>query len=112
MDILKDFKAGDYPITIKLLVGEESCFSTTFDLKVIDTVLPEQKLVFTQWDSISVPKIMAKVDGEYKRIFGWEIDANGEEYRSFLRSFIAELRHVLERLGIKKYIFSYFRWAG
>ena len=27
---------------------------------------------------------MASVDGEYKRIFGWETDAAGDDYKEFL----------------------------
>ena len=28
---------------------------------------------------------MATVNGEYKKIFGWETDAHGEEYGEFLK---------------------------
>ena len=38
--------------------------------------------LFTQWGAFKCPKVMATVDGEYKRIFGWETDAKGEEYKS------------------------------
>ncbi len=53
---------------------------------------------FTQWGAHHAPKIMATVDGEYKKIFGWETDAHGEEYREFLRSFVtAFLSHMRAR---------------
>lgn len=45
---------------------------------------------FTQWGAAHAPKIMATVDGEYKKIFGWETDACGEEYKQFLGIFIPE----------------------
>ncbi len=47
--------------------------------------------LFTQWGAEHAPKIMATVDGEYRRIFGWETDAAGEEYAGFLREFIPAL---------------------
>ncbi len=51
---------------------------------------------YTQWGAEHAPKVMATVDGEYKRLFGWETDALGEEYRTFLRTFIPELRAFLK----------------
>ncbi len=47
--------------------------------------------LFTQWGGDHAPKVMATVDGEYTRIFGWETDARGEEYIGFLRTFIPQL---------------------
>lgn len=44
--------------------------------------------LFTQWGAAHAPKIMATAEGEYRRIFGWETDAAGEEYMAFLRQFI------------------------
>ncbi|MDF2835150.1 MAG: hypothetical protein K0Q63_790, partial [Paenibacillus sp.] len=44
--------------------------------------------LFTQWGAKHAPKIMAKVNGEDKRIFGWDTDAAGDEYRSFLDQFL------------------------
>ena len=35
--------------------------------------------LFTQWGAGHAPKVMATVDGEYKRIFGWDTDATGED---------------------------------
>ncbi len=43
---------------------------------------------FTQWGAAHAPKIMANVNGEYKKIFGWETDARGKEYKEFLEAFI------------------------
>ncbi len=45
---------------------------------------------FTQWGAAHSPKVMATVDGEYKKIFGWETDACGEEYKAFLNALIPE----------------------
>ena len=54
--------------------------------------------LFTQWGAAHAPKIMACVEGEYKRIFGWETDATSEEYTQYLRAFLtAFLSHMKAR---------------
>jgi len=54
--------------------------------------------LFTQWGAEHAPKIMATVDGEYKRIFGWDTDATGEEYSRYLHAFLpALLSHMKEK---------------
>lgn len=58
--------------------------------------------LFTQWGAEHAPKVMAEVDGEIKRIFGWETEAAGEEYTSFLAQFSVALREETEALGIKE----------
>lgn len=55
--------------------------------------------LFTQWGAYHAPKIMATVDGEYKRIFGWDTDATGEEYVKFLRAFLTEFTAYLKARG-------------
>lgn len=66
----------------------------------------EMSHLFTQWGCKHAPKICAYEKGEYKRIFGWETDASGPEYRSFLSQFLPELVKELKDLGIDK--LSYF----
>ena len=62
--------------------------------------------LFSQWGATHAPKIMATVDGEYKRIFGWETDAHGEEYKKFMRSFLkAFLKHMKTRGDDKRCFF-------
>ena len=60
----------------------------------------EMAHLYTQWGSNRAPKIMATVDGEYKRIFGWETEGTGEEYRNFLAAFLPALVEKLKELGI------------
>ena len=43
---------------------------------------------------------MAEADGEYKRIFGWETEASGKEYTTFLHAFLPELIKVINELDI------------
>ena len=57
--------------------------------------------LFSQWGAFAAPKVMAEVDGEYKRIFGWETEAAGEEYSGFLHTFLPELITVIRELGIE-----------
>lgn len=56
--------------------------------------------LFTQWGATSAPKIMATIDGEYKRIFGWDTDATSSEYTEFLGCFLPELKKVLNEYNI------------
>ena len=56
--------------------------------------------LFTQWGAKHAPKIVATVDGCEKRIFGWETDAAGCEYRAFLEAYIPALLRVFEEEGI------------
>ncbi|MHA6482404.1 DUF4091 domain-containing protein [Paenibacillus sp. strain BS8-2] len=61
--------------------------------------------LFTQWGAKHAPKIMAKVNGEDKRIFGWDTDAAGGEYRSFLDQFLPELVTFIRTRGIEKQVY-------
>ncbi len=54
--------------------------------------------LFTQWGAEHAPKIVATVDGEERRIFGWETDAAGEDYTAFLGAYLpALLEHMRAR---------------
>ena len=59
----------------------------------------EMPHLFTQWGAVATPKIMAKVDGVEKRVFGWDVEAGSPAYRTFLEQFIPALRQKLEGLG-------------
>ncbi len=56
---------------------------------------------FTQWGARHAPKIMATVDGEYKKIFGWETKSSSKEYTKFLTELSVELKKYLESNGLK-----------
>jgi hypothetical protein len=62
--------------------------------------------LFTQWGAQRAPKIEAYIEGEYKRIFGWETDSTSEEYTAYLRAFLtAFLAHMKARGDDKRCYF-------
>ena len=63
--------------------------------------------LYTQWGAKHAPKIMATVDGEYRRIFGWETDAVCSEYRAFLAAYIPAICQVFAEEGVAE---SSLRW--
>ncbi|MBE6666343.1 MAG: DUF4091 domain-containing protein [Ruminococcaceae bacterium] len=60
---------------------------------------------FTQWGADHAPKFMAKVNGEEKRIFGWETDSMSDEYRDFLAALLPALTAHFKKRGIDKRCF-------
>ena len=56
---------------------------------------------FTQWGSQHAPKIIATVNGEEKRIFGWETDSRSDAYRAFLEAYLPALDEVFRQEGIQ-----------
>ena len=61
--------------------------------------------LFTQWGAYHAPKIIARVNGETKQIFGWDTDANSDEYISFLNQFLTEFTAFLSSNGYKDNIY-------
>ena len=60
----------------------------------------EMSHLFTQWGAEFTPKVMATVDGEYKRIFGWDVKALSEEYTGFLATFMPALIKYLKEKNV------------
>lgn len=56
---------------------------------------------YTQWGAKHAPKIMATVDGNYKRIFGWKTRANSRRYKDFLTALSVELKKYFEERNLK-----------
>ena len=93
-------------VGVKVEKGEYS-----FDLSLLDRYIDmllscgvkyfEMCHLFTQWGAYHAAKVMATVDGEYKRIFGWDTDAAGEEYVTFLKKMLTEVTSYLEKKGLK-----------
>lgn len=61
--------------------------------------------LFTQWGAKKCPKIMANVDNEYKRIFGWDTKSSGRKYKKFLSAFAPALKSCINELGIKDRVY-------
>lgn len=60
---------------------------------------------YTQWGARFTPKIMATVDGEYKKLFGWETKGDSKEYKGFLKALSSGLKSYLEENGLKEKVF-------
>lgn len=61
--------------------------------------------LYTQWGAVNAPKIMATENGEYKRIFGWETDAYGEEYEDFLSQLLPVLVRYFKEKGMNDRVY-------
>lgn len=62
----------------------------------------EHSHLFTQWGAEHAPKIMGTDEAGYRRLFGWETDATGDDYREFLRAYLTALKSWLEESGVGK----------
>lgn len=60
---------------------------------------------YTQWGAKHAPKIMATVDGTYKKIFGWKTRANSRKYKSFIAALSVELKKYFEERNLKNNVF-------
>ncbi len=65
----------------------------------------EHSHFFTQWGAEFAPKVMVYENDEYKRLFGWDTPATGEEYTNFLHQYIPELISYLKEKGIDKMMY-------
>ena len=68
----------------------------------------EMPHLFTQWGAEFCPKIMATVDGEYKKIFGWKNKSNSPEYREFLANYLPAITAYMEGKGLKDRTFFHY----
>lgn len=61
--------------------------------------------LFTQWGAKFCPKIMAKVNGKRKRIFGWDVRSDSKKYRDFLDAFLPALTAYLKKKGLQDRVY-------
>lgn len=52
---------------------------------------------FSQWGAYATPKVIAKVNGRKKRIFGWETASDSEEYARFLQALVPQMLDYLKK---------------
>ena len=111
-----DTYVGGERLTNQLVGVTRSGEDYTFDFTLLDRWIDmcdrvgvkyfEIAHLFTQWGAAHAPKVMATVDGEYRKLFGWETDATGDEYATFLRTFLpAFLDHMKARGDDKRCLF-------
>ncbi len=60
---------------------------------------------YTQWGAAHAPKIVAEINGVEKKIFGWETDSLGKEYKDFLSQFIPAIVNCMKSLGVDEKCF-------
>lgn len=105
-----DTPVGGERMTAQLVGVVKDGDTYTFDFEKLDRYIAsaqkfgikwfEHNHFFTQWGALNAPKVMATVDGEYKRIFGWETKATGPEYSDFLHQYLDALIPHLKALGV------------
>ena len=110
-----DTRIGGERLTNQLVGVTKNGNEYTFDFTLLDRWIEmcdrvgikyfEIAHFFTQWGAQHTPKVMATVDGEYKKIFGWETDATSDEYVTFLRAFITEFLNHMKARGDDKRCF-------
>lgn len=110
-----DTKVGGERPTHQLAGVEKNGEDYRFDFSLLDRWIGmmqsigfeyfEMGHLFTQWGAKAAPKIVAKVDGVEKRIFGWDTPATGEAYAGFLRAFLPVLTGHLHALGVAERCF-------
>lgn len=61
--------------------------------------------LFTQWGATASPKIVATINGKDKKIFGWETEAGGKDYKNFLSQFLDTFDQELHKLGIQDQVY-------
>ena len=107
-----DTAIGQERMTVQLVQVEKTGETYRFDFAPMERYIHharaagiqafEHSHLFTQWGAAHAPKIMATVDGHYGRLFGWDTDAAGEEYVTFLRAYIPAVREFLRGLGLEE----------
>lgn len=60
----------------------------------------EMSHFFTQWGAKHAPKIVAEVDGQKRKIFGWKTRAAGRKYSAFIDAFAVELKKFINDKNI------------
>lgn len=110
-----DTKVGGERLTVQLVEIYKDGDSYTFDFSKFKRFIDmcrnsgiknfKMPPMFTQWGAEFTPKIMVYENGEYKRIFGWDVKSTDERYLKFLSQFIPALVDNIKEMGIEKNVF-------
>lgn len=86
--------------------GDKYCFDFSNLERFLDICLADGITyfeichLFTQWGAAAAPKVEAKVNGERKKIFGWDTPSDAPEYLHFLGELLPALKGVLAGRGL------------
>ena len=106
-----DTAIGEERMTVQLVEVEKTETGYDFDFSAMKRYMDEARSAgiryfehshfFTQWGAAHAPKVMAMVNGQYQKLFGWETDGAGEDYVNFLRAYIPAVRAFLRSEGLE-----------
>lgn len=107
-----DTKVGGERPTVQLVGVTLSKGKYSFDFTKLDRWISlakkcgikyfEMSHLFTQWGAYFTPKIIASVNGNARRIFGWDIASDSQEYQKFLDAFLPALVQYLNKKRLRK----------
>ncbi len=107
-----DTPVGEERMTVQLVGVTVEGGGYSFDFSLLEKFIEislecgithfEHSHLFTQWGALHAPKVMATVDGKYRRIFGWETKASGKRYIGFLRAYLGALIAFLKERGLDR----------
>ena len=105
-----DTPIGEERMTVQLVGVTVTRGEYSFDFSLLERYLSiarkhgieyfEHSHFFSQWGAEHAPKVMATVDGRYRRLFGWETVAWGSKYKAFLQAYIPALLAFLKERGL------------
>ena len=106
-----DTRVGGERLTTQLVRVRRDSEGWHFDLSLLERWVElalrcgircfELAHLYTQWGARHAPKIVAEVDGQETRVFGWETDAVSPEYADFLAAYIPALRAFFASRGLE-----------
>ncbi|MDE5756824.1 MAG: DUF4091 domain-containing protein [Clostridia bacterium] len=110
-----DTKKGGERLTVQLIKVTVNNGEYSFDFANLDKWIDtchrvgidyfEMAHFFTQWGAKKCPKIVATVDGEEKKIFGWNTKGAGKQYKAFLTALAPKLKEYLRQKGVADKVF-------
>ncbi len=105
-----DTKKGKERLTVQLIGVKMENGNYSFDFSNLDRWIDmchkvgieyfEMAHLFTQWGAKKCPKVVAEVDGEAKKLFGWKTRATSKKYKAFLSALAPKLKEYLKEKGI------------
>lgn len=110
-----DTPIGGERQTAQLIRVEKQGSAYRFDFSLLDRFLKlaldcgisyfEHSHFYTQSDAAHAPKIEAQENGKTVKLFGWDTDAAGEQYRAFLTAYFDALKKYLRENHLEERFF-------